>query len=215
MNLLKTLARTLVVLPLFALAACHATISERMGESLTVIRGFQSSDNKIPETVFAKAKGIAIIREGSGALIVGGSGGSGVFMKKAGMSWSAPVAVNTASLTVGLQAGGQERDIVIFMNTEEEVSRFLDDGVYALAEASAVAGPAKTDPKNAGGPVPSSYYYLRSKGLFGGLLVGGVHFTIDAKSNHETYGPDATVGEILSGKYPKPQGATILTQSLE
>ena len=215
MNFLKTIARTLVVVPLLALAACHATIGERMGESLNVVRGFQASDHKIPETVFAKAKGIAIIREGSGALIVGGAGGSGVFMKKVGMGWSAPIAVNTATLSVGLQAGGQERDIVIFMNTEEEVARFLDDGVYALAEASAVAGPAKTDPHNAGGPVPSSYYYLRSKGLFGGLLVGGVHFSIDAKSNHETYGPDATVGEILSGKYAKPQGATILSQALE
>jgi lipid-binding SYLF domain-containing protein len=110
--------------------------------------------------------------------------------------------------------GGQRRDIVIFLNTEEEVANFLDDGVYALAEASAVAGPAKTDPKNAGGPVPASYYYLRSEGLFGGLLVGGVYFTVDQKVNREAYG-EASVGQILSGGTAKPQGATILTQALD
>ena len=126
-----------------------------------------------------------------------------------------PIAINTAGASIGLQVGGQKRDIVIFMNTETEVANFLDDGVYALAEASAVAGPAKTDPMNAGGPVPSSYYYIRSKGLFGGLLVGGVYFTVDNKINRETYGENATVGEILSDKLPKPQGATILTQALD
>ena len=39
-------------------------------------------------------------------------------------------------------------------------------------------------------------------GLFGGLLVGGVHFSIDAKSNHETYGPDATVAGSFANNYP-------------
>ena len=49
----------------------------------------------------------------------------------------------------------------------------------------------------------------------GGLLVGGVYFTVDNKINRETYGENATVGEILSDKLPKPQGATILTQALD
>lgn len=207
--------RIALVLPLLALAACNATIGERMGESLTVVRGFQQSDHPIPSTVFANAKGVAILRETNAALVVGGSGGEGIFMKKNGTEWSAPVAINTAGASVGLQAGGQQRDIVIFMNTDDEVANFLDDGMYGLAEASAVAGPAKTDPKNAGGPVPSSYYYIRSKGLFGGLLVGGVYFTVDQKVNQATYGADATTGSILAGKVQKPQGATILTQALD
>ncbi|MEY5031903.1 MAG: hypothetical protein RL354_934 [Planctomycetota bacterium] len=205
----------LLIVPFLALTACNATIGERMGTSLAVVRGFQSSDHPIPSEVFANAKGIAIIRENSAALVVGGSGGEGVFMRKNGLNWSPPVAVNTAGATIGLQAGGQRRDIVIFMNTAEEVANFLDDGVYALAEASATAGPAKTDPKNAGGPVPSTYYYIRNEGLFGGLLVGGVYFTIDSKVNRETYGAGATVGDILAGNVEKPQGSTILTQALD
>ena len=212
---MNSILRIALALPLLALAACNATIGERMGESLTVVRGFQISEHVIPATVFANAKGIAILRETNAALLVGGSGGEGIFMKKIGLTWSAPIAINTAGASIGLQVGGQKRDIVIFMNTETEVANFLDDGVYALAEASAVAGPAKTDPMNAGGPVPSSYYSIRSKGLFGGLLVGGVYFTVDNKINRETYGENATVGEILSDKLPKPQGATILTQALD
>ena len=211
----RQLVRLAMLLPLLALAACNATIGERMGNSLEVVRGFQASDHRIPSEVFANAKGVAILRESSAALVVGGSGGEGVFMRKNGLNWSPPIAINTAGATVGLQAGGQRRDIVIFMNTDAEVANFLDDGVYALAEASAVAGPAKTDPKNAGGPVPSTYYYIRSEGLFGGLLVGGVYFTVDTKVNRATYGEGATVGDILAGNVEKPQGATILTQALD
>jgi SH3 domain-containing YSC84-like protein 1 len=209
-----SLFRFLLVLPLLALAACNSTMGERMGESLAVVRGFQEGKSKIPASVFANAKGVAILRETNAALVVGGSGGQGVFMKKNGTEWSAPIAINTMSASIGLQAGGQRRDVVIFMNTDDEVSGFLDEGTYGVAEATAVAGPAKTDPHNAGGPVPSSYYYLRTEGLFGGVLVGGVHFTIDEKVNNETYGSNATVRTILGGKVEKPQGSTILTQAL-
>jgi lipid-binding SYLF domain-containing protein len=185
-----------------------------MGESISIVRGFQSSEHAIPAAVFENAQGVAIIREGNAALVIGGSGGQGVFMKRSGAGWSAPVAVNTASASIGLQAGAQSRDIVIVMNTAEEVANFLDDGVYGLAEASAVAGPAKTDPKNAGGPVPSTYYYLRTEGLFGGLLVGGVYFSTADKVNHEQYGPDVTVGDITGGKVKPPAGSEVLWKTL-
>ena len=62
----------LLIVPFLALTACNATIGERMGTSLAVVRGFQSSDHPIPSEVFANAKGIAIIRENSAALVVGG-----------------------------------------------------------------------------------------------------------------------------------------------
>ena len=42
-----------------------------------------------------------------------------------------------------------------------------------------------------------------------------MYFTVDQKVNRETYGPDASVGGILTGKFEKPQGATILTQALD
>ena len=210
MNLL----RTLLFVPLLALAACATPVGTRTAEAVTIIRGFQSSEHPIPAAVLENAKGVAILREGSGALIIGGSGGEGVFVKRAGMTWSAPVAINTAGATIGLQAGVQSRDLVIVMNTDEEVNKFLSDGIYGVAEASAVAGPAKTDPKNAGGPVPATYYYMRSEGVFGGLLVGGVTFLTADKVNREMYGPDVTTSEIVEGKVKPPAGTTILWQAL-
>ena len=210
MNLL----RTLLFVPLLALAACATPVGTRTAEAVTIIRGFQSSEQPIPAAVFENAKGVAILREGSGALIIGGSGGEGVFVKRAGMTWSAPVAINTAGATIGLQAGVQSRDLVIVMNTDEEVNKFLSDGIYGVAEASAVAGPAKTDPKNAGGPVPATYYYMRTEGVFGGLLVGGVTFLTADKVNQELYGPDVRVSDIVEGKVKPPAGTTILWQEL-
>jgi lipid-binding SYLF domain-containing protein len=214
MRCLNSVFRVLALVPLCLLAACSNSLSTRMGESISIVRGFQSSEHAIPAAVFENAQGVAIIREGNAALVIGGSGGQGVFVKRSGAGWSAPVAVNTASASIGLQAGAQSRDIVIVMNTAEEVANFLDDGVYGLAEASAVAGPAKTDPKNAGGPVPSTYYYLRTEGLFGGLLVGGVYFSTADKVNHEQYGPDVTVGDITSGKVKPPAGSEVLWKTL-
>ncbi|MFN5495728.1 MAG: lipid-binding SYLF domain-containing protein [bacterium] len=210
MNLL----RFLLVVPLLALAACATPVGTRTAEAVTIVRGFQASEHPIPTAVFENAKGVAILRESSGALIIGGSGGQGVFVKRAGMTWSAPVAINTAGATIGLQAGVQSRDLVIVMNTDEEVNKFLSDGIYGVAEASAVAGPAKTDPKNAGGPVPATYYYMRSEGVFGGLLVGGVTFMTADKVNREMYGPDVTTSEIVEGKAKPPAGTTILWQAL-
>jgi lipid-binding SYLF domain-containing protein len=203
-----------LALSLLALAACTTPMGERMGQSVAVLNGFRSSDHAIPETVFENAKAIAIIREGSGALIVGGSGGDGLFMKRTSTGWTAPVAINTGGATIGLQAGAQSRDIVIFMNKDEEIANFLDDGLYGVAEASAVAGPAKTDPNNAGGPVPATYYYLRTEGIFGGLLVGGVHFSVSDKANAECYGEGTTPGDILEGKVKPAPGTTVLWQSL-
>jgi SH3 domain-containing YSC84-like protein 1 len=208
------LTRILFVLPLLALAACTTPVGTRTAEAVTIVRAFQASEHPIPSAVFENAKGVAIMREGSGGLIVGGSGGEGVFVKRTGMSWSAPVAVNAAGATIGLQAGAQSRDIVIVMNTDEEVSKFLSDGVYGIAEMSAVAGPAKTDPKNAGGPVPSTYYYIRSAGVFGGMLVGGVTFLTADKVNREMYGPDITTTDIVDGRVKPPAGTTILWQAL-
>ena len=210
MNLL----RILVVVPILALAACATPVGTRTAEAVTIVRGFQAGDRPIPTAVFETAKGIAVLREGTGAFIIGGSGGEGVFVKRSGMTWSAPVAINAAGATIGLQAGVQSRDLVIVMNTDEEVNKFLSDGIYGVAEASAVAGPAKTDPKNAGGPVPATYYYMRSEGVFGGLLVGGVTFMTADKVNREMYGPDVTTSEIVEGKVKPPAGTTILWQAL-
>jgi lipid-binding SYLF domain-containing protein len=208
------LIRLALILPLVLLAACSNSLSTRTGEALAIVRGFQSSDHPVPTAVFENAKGVAILREGSAAFVVGGSGGQGVFLKRAEHGWSAPVAINTGGATIGLQAGAQSRDIIIVMNTAEEVANFLDDGMYGLAEASAVAGPAKTDPNNAGGPVPATYYYLRTEGLFGGLLVGGVYFSTADKINREQYGPDVSVGDITSGKVKAPAGSEILWKAL-
>jgi lipid-binding SYLF domain-containing protein len=62
--------------------------------------------------------------------------------------------------------------------------------------------------------VPSTYYYLRTEGLFGGLLVGGVYFSTADNVNHEQYGPDVTVGDITGGKVKPPAGSEVLWKTL-
>lgn len=206
--------RILVALPLLALTACNASMGERMGRAVTSLEGFQKSESPIPSAVFANAKGVAVIRETNAALVIGGSGGEGVFVKRSGMGWSAPVAIDAAGATIGLQAGGQTRDIVLVMNTEDEVSKFLDDGLYGLAEMSAVAGPSRVDPANSAGNLPATYYYLRSEGIFGGVLVGGVTFRVADKVNRGMYGDDHSLEDILKGKVRAPAGSSVLWQML-
>jgi len=206
--------RLILAIPLLLLAACSTPVGTRTAEAVSIVRGFQSSEHPIPSAVFERAKGVAILRETSGALVVGGAGAEGVFLKRAGAQWSAPVAINTASASIGLQAGGQSRDIVLVLNTDAEVEKLLADGLFGLAEADAVAGPSKTDENNSPGALPANYYYVRRAGLFGGLLVGGVYFSVAEGVNEDTYGPDVTARDIVDGKVKPPPGTSILWQAL-
>lgn len=206
--------RLLLALPLLVLAACSTPVGARTGEAVAIVRGFQSSEHPIPSAVFERAKGVAILRETSGALVVGGAGAQGIFVKRVGAQWSAPVAIDSASATVGLQAGGQSRDIVLVLNSDAEVEKLLASGVFGLAEASAVAGPAKTDPNSSPGALPANYYYVRTEGLFGGLLVGGVYFSVADAVNRDTYGPGVTARDVVDGKVKPPAGTSILWQAL-
>ena len=62
--------------------------------------------------------------------------------------------------------------------------------------------------------MPATYYYMRTEGVFGGLLVGGVTFLTADKVNQELYGPDIRVSDIVGGKVKPPAGTTILWQAL-
>ena len=53
--------RVLLLVPLCLLAACSNSLSTRMGESISIVRGFQSSEHAIPAAVFENAQGVACL----------------------------------------------------------------------------------------------------------------------------------------------------------
>lgn len=187
-----------------SLTGCEQSMITRSNEAAAVVRDFSLSDTKIPAEAMARAQAIAILRESEAGVVVGGGGGKGVMVHRTAKGWSAPIALDSASGSIGAQIGGQGRDIVMLFRSQAEVDRVLREDGYSIADASAAAGPVGNAATQDDNPVQT---YVRVSGLFAGARVGGVKFLVNKQVNHETYGMSWTTEEILAGKVERPLGA--------
>ncbi len=192
------------LLSLLALTGCEQSMITRSNEAAAVLRDFSLGDAKIPAEAMARAQAIAILREGEGGVVVTGGGGKGVMVHRTAKGWSAPIALDSATGSVGAQIGGQGRDIVMLFRSQAEVDRVIREDGYSLADASATAGPVGDGAKQDDNPVQT---YVRVAGLFAGARIGGVKFLVNSQVNHETYGMRWSTEEILAGKVERPLGA--------
>ena len=77
-----------------------------------------------------------------GAFFVGGEGGSGVLLtRNESGSWSYPAFYTMASVSFGLQIGGQTAEAMLLLRTEGAVEAVLEDQMKLGADASVAAGP--------------------------------------------------------------------------
>src|SRR5262245_9805417 len=111
------------------------------------------------------------------AFVVCGEYGSGVMSCRQANGWSAPVFMQLAKGSWGLQIGAEQTDLVLLVMNRRGLDKLLEDKVSLGADASVAAGPvgrsatAATDAQ-LGAEMLS---YSRSQGLFAGInLSGGV-----------------------------------------
>ncbi|MBL9148970.1 MAG: lipid-binding SYLF domain-containing protein [Phycisphaerae bacterium] len=199
------LAACLAVLGTIVLGGCEQSMITRTTEATSVLRDYAISDTPIPKSEFESAKAIAVLRASEGGVVVTGGGGKGVMVHRTGDSWSAPIALDLAAGSFGLQIGGKSYDVVMLFRNDDEVQKVINNGGYSVADASANAGPASGDAQDNDNPVRT---YVRAAGLFAGARVGGVKFIVNEKVNHETYGVSWTVEDILNGKVKRPLGTS-------
>jgi len=186
-----------------AFAALSKDEVKRLDESSAILTELRTSPDKgIPEELWTRAECVIVIPSmKKAAFIVGGEYGSGVMSCHNGNAWSAPVFMQLAKGSWGLQIGAEQVDLVLLVMNRRGVDKLLDTKVSLGADASVAAGPvgrtanAATDGKlNA-----EMLAYSRSQGLFAGIDLSGGVLRPDKEADARAYGEAVTARQVIAG----------------
>ena len=211
------LLAALITVPVFA----QKNAAERLQaatEDLNAI--MNASDKGIPQDLLNKATCVVVIPNlKKGGFIVGAEYGKGFFTcrKTSGVGWSAPGSLRISGGKFGLLIGGAETDVIMLVMNPTGMEHLLSDKFQLGGEASAAAGPLGRD---ASAMTDAEMHaeiltYSRSKGLFGGLDLGGAAVTEDKQSNRELYGSEMSNKDILNGHPRIPAAARTFIHTLD
>ena len=203
--------RTTVLAVFAALAMTLAAIRpaaaagepERLVEKskITLDELLQDPDFSELSGYIGQAKGVLIFPQLiKGGFIVGGEGGSGVFLVKgADGSWSAPAFYTLAAGSIGLQIGGQVSQVVFTVMNDGAVESILNSQFKLGADASVAIGPI-------GKGVEAStttnlrldiYAFSKVAGAFGGGAFEGAGILEREAWNEEYYGLKVSPRDIV------------------
>jgi SH3 domain-containing YSC84-like protein 1 len=203
-------------------AAAFADLStselERVQKATEVVAALREAPDKgIPEDLWGKAECVIVMPSVKKAAFgVGGEFGKGVMSCRQAGGWTAPVFMEMAKGSFGLQIGAQATDLVLLVMNRQGVNRMLDDHVTLGTDASVAAGPvgrtgaAATDHKF----TAEVLSYSRSKGLFAGIDVSGGVLRPDKDSNEHAYGTGTTAKAVVSAGTATPAQMQAFTRSL-
>ena len=217
-------------------------MSQVTTDAVGILRTFDNG-NVIPPEMIRDAKAIAVVRETEGAVVIGASAGEGVLVRRlaapanvaatAGGSavgaaapassatvswrpgeWSPPLGIEVGTGSIGLQVGGQSREIVLIFNSTAAIDQLLATGVYAIGRIEGTAGDAqgRTPPDV---PVPDVAAFVRTGGLFGGVSINGLSIKPSDRVNTAAYGAGWTARRILNGEFSPPPGSGSLWSMLD
>jgi lipid-binding SYLF domain-containing protein len=188
--------------------AAFATLSKdevtRLEEAATVIGELRDApDNGIPLDLWKKAECVVVIPSmKKAAFVVGGEYGSGVMSCRTAADWSAPIFMQLAKGSWGLQIGAAQTDLVLLVMNRKGVDKLLEDKVSLGADASIAGGPlgrtatAATDAQMKA----EMLSYSRTQGLFAGIDLSGGMLRPDKNALARAYGPTVTAREVIAGK---------------
>ena len=177
-----------------------------------------ASDKGIPQDLLGKAACVIVIPNLKKAgFIVGGEYGKGFFSCRSSSGWSAPGSLRISGGKFGLLIGGAETDVLMLVMNQTGMRHLLSSKFQMGGEASAAAGPigressAMTD----AAMHAEILTYSRSRGIFGGVDLGGATVTEDSESNRELYGREIGNKEILNGSPTLPPEAANFIHTLD
>ena len=172
-----TIAMALATAGLYA-APLSTSETKRINEAATVLKEIHAvPDKDIPQELWDKARCVIVVPSlKKAAFVLGGEYGKGLMScRRAGEGWSAPVFMQLAKGSWGLQIGAQSIDLVLLVMNERGMDKLLQDKVTLGAEASVAAGPVGRDARAATDAQMNAEIlaYSRTQGLFAGIDVSG------------------------------------------
>ncbi len=142
------------------------------------------------------AKAMVIIPSSIRAgFIFGGAAGDAVMLaRNVDNTWSQPVFMTTGSFSFGLQAGGEQSEIILLVMTNRGKEQLLSTSVKLGADISIAAGPL-----GGGGKAQTTdiLAFSRSRGVYGGLSLEGAVLKIRHSYNRAFYRAEVTPTDIL------------------
>ncbi len=152
-----------------------------------------------------------------GAFFFGGEGGSGVLLtRNSSGSWSYPAFYTMASVSFGLQFGGQTAEALLMLRTEGALNAVLDNQIKLGADVSVAAGPLGlgvdgATTTNAGADI---FSYSTSQGLFAGTSLEGAVIARRRDWNQAFYDARATPRSIVVDRAHANPAADALRDAL-
>lgn len=208
---------TLISAPTFA----QKTAAERLTAATEDLKEMMNaSDKGVPQDLLNKASCLVIIPNlKSGGFVVGAQYGKGFFTcrRASGIGWHAPGAIKLEGGKFGFLAGGKETDVIMLVMNKSGMEHLLSDKFQIGGEAAAAAGPVGRDSSAMTDAEMKAEIlsYSRSRGLFGGIDIGGSAVTTDQDSNMELYGQKMNNREIVDTKLPIPDAAKPMIHELD
>jgi lipid-binding SYLF domain-containing protein len=176
---------------------------DRLREAAAVVRELRSApDRGIPEELWAKAECVVVIPGmKKAAFVFGGEYGRGGMSCRTGNGWSAPLFMQLAKGSWGLQIGAEEVDLVLLVMNRRGIESLLDNKVSLGADASIAAGPVgRTGRASTDLALRAQILsYSRSRGVFAGIDLSGGVLRPDADANQAFYRKTVTANEVLFG----------------
>jgi SH3 domain-containing YSC84-like protein 1 len=191
--------RTIALVLLVALAtqparAADAT-SERelLAKAQFTLERFTASDKMVDARALArKAKAIMIFPSLlKGAFFLGGEGGNGVLLaRRADGTWSYPAFYSLASVSFGLQVGGQSSEALLLIMTSDALRAIMTDQVKLGGDVSAAVGPTGSGVEASSSTDVGTdiYTYSNTSGLFIGASLEGAVIARREDFNGNLYG---------------------------
>lgn len=217
---LRTAAASLILFVSFHGAATAENESEALVTEarLTVDRLLADKDFFSLENFIKNAKGVYIVPQlVKGGFIIGAEGGSGVFLARGtDGSWSPPTFYTLAAGSLGLQIGGEVKEVVFVLMSDKAVDAMLTSEFKLGADASISVGPLGRGIEASRSTDFSSdiYAFSKSVGLFGGGALEGAKIFERESLNTQYYGSGARARAIVIERKFSNAHADALRQTL-
>jgi SH3 domain-containing YSC84-like protein 1 len=193
--------------------------SQLLDDARATVESFRADpQNTFMPSALQQARAVVVFPQlMKGGFIFGVEGGNGVLMtRNAAGGFGQPVFVNMGAASLGLQAGIQSAETIMFVNSERALEKLLSDKVTLGADASVAVvnvgggAAAGTAPSMTGDITAVS----RTRGLYGGLTFEGSVIAPDASANRDFYGRNVTTQEISAMSPQSPNAAQGLRSAL-
>jgi lipid-binding SYLF domain-containing protein len=189
-------------------AAAQKVVTSSAG----VVRQFNANHDFT--NLLKKAKGVYIVPDLiKGALVVGGSGGTGVLVAHDNGHWSDPAFLTIGSISVGAQAGGKAGSVVMFLMTDKAVAAFTQNNNFSLNGNANLT--IVTWSPNAQGSVGKGDVIVWSgqSGAFAGLDISGSDVHADTNYDKAYYNNKYTqTKQIIESQVSNQNASQLLTE---